>query len=126
MPNPMRYNFVDDDDHHNRMDNLGSAYESLVDWMRQKPAFAVAYAVNSWFFRRIHSLLGIHSQWMRIQHVVHMPLQLHVMHKMVEYVDQHLRWLDVMSFGKIPPECRVDAFFHRNHEYRAVVASQRP
>lgn len=122
----MRYNFVGDDVHHIRMDNLGSAYEWLVDWMRQKPALVVAYAVNSWFFRRIRSLWGIHSRWMRNQHVVHMPLRLHVMHKMVEDVDQHWWSLDVMSSldGKILAEW-VDAFFHKSHEYKAVVALPR-
>lgn len=47
MPNPMRYSFVDDDDHRIRTDSSGLACEWLVDLKRQKPAFAVEHVVNS-------------------------------------------------------------------------------
>lgn len=123
--NRMQCSFDDDDDHHSRMDNLGWAYESLVDWKLQTLVIVVEHAVNWWFFRKNHLLLENHSQLMRNRHAVHMPQQQHVMHKMAEDVDQRWWWLVVLSFGKILAES-VDVFFHKNHECRAVVAWQPP
>lgn len=122
--NRMQCNFVDDDDHRNRMDNLGLAYATLVDWKRQMPVFVVEHAVDWWFFQRNHLSLGSHSQPMKNRHVAHMQRP-HVMHKMVEDVDQHLWLVAVLSFGKTLVEW-VDGFFHKNHEYKAVVALRPP